>query len=153
MTTGIDDLFTEETAWWLDALPKYQRNRLDSLLQSGRSPEEVAETWLSANVENTFPFGADSSDQLFLDKVWEEIEKFLCGSDEYATERDQLQHNTNITHTYFVGVISAAIAPTLGTSSVFLAPVIAMLLAALGKISILAWCKKRADQRSEEDSK
>lgn len=152
MTANIDDLFAAESRQWIEGLPKYQRSRLDSLLQSGCSQEQVAETWLSANVENTFPFGADRGNKLFLDKVWAEIEKFLCDSGPYAKEREQIQRETNITHTYFVGVVSAAIAPTLGTSSVFIAPVIAILLATLGKISIRAWCEMRAEQRDNEGS-
>lgn len=143
----VDSLFSENLEPWIESLPKYQQARVNALLQSGLSPEDAAKAWLSANVENTFPFGADRGKGILLNKIWDEIEKFLCGADEYSEDRAKLQGNSNVVHTYFVGVLSAAIAPALGTSAVFLAPVVALLLATIGRISVRAWCETRTAQR------
>lgn len=150
---NIEQLFTENPTPWLDALPAYQKNRVEQLLNAGSGLEDVAEQWLSANVDQTVPFGADIGKNIFIDKVWEEIEKFLCGAEAYEPDRVRLAKESNIIHTYFVGVVSAAIAPNLGTSAVFLAPVVALLLASVGKISINAWCQKRVEQRECETGK
>lgn len=149
----IEQLFTDDSSPWLEALPNYQKGRVEQLLKSGGSLEDVAKQWLSADVKQTVAFGADKGKNLFIDKVWEEIEKFLCGSDAYESDRERIGKESNIIHTYFVGVVSAAIAPSLGTSSIFLAPVVALLLASLGKISINAWCQMRVEQRVKKPEK
>jgi len=138
---------------WLDALPNYQKNRLKAQLAAGQSPEDVANAWLTANIENTFPFGAQRSNDIFFKNILIEIEKFLCGSKEYDSDRQALKKNGNITYTYSVGFISASIAPSLGTSAAFIAPVIALPLISIGKVTLNAWCKLRLEIKDEEDNK
>ncbi len=123
MTEKIDNLFTESPEKWIESLPPYQRDRVNDLISKGSSLEDAANKWLSAAPAHTAPFGTESRRKVFIDKIWDEIEKFLCGDDRYEPERSKLLSQGNIVHTYFVGVISAAIAPALGSSAIFLAPV------------------------------
>lgn len=115
------------------------------LLAGSENPQEVAAAWLSVSPQNTFPFGVEKGERIFLNKLWDEVEAFLCGDPKYESDRQKLEQESNITHTYFVGVVSAAIAPTVGSSGVFLAPVIAIILMSMGKITINAWCKLRQE--------
>lgn len=142
----IERLLSGSPDEWLNVLPRYQKNRIKAQLESGNSPEEVANAWLTANVENTFPFGVQKNNNILLDAILREFEKFLCGSKEYDSERKALKKNGNITYTYSVGFISASIAPNLGTSAAFIAPVITLLLISIGKVTLNAWCKSRREK-------
>lgn len=146
---SLDDYFTGNLDNWIESLPKYQQDRLNSLLSTGISPEEAANKWLSANVENTYPFGAEKKDNVFIDRILDEIRNFLCGSEEYESVRSKISSNGNIVHAYFVGVLAAAIAPKLGLAAVFLAPVIALLLASIGQVSLNAWCKTQEASKDQ----
>lgn len=147
---SIDDYFTGNADNWIQSLPRYQQERLKSLLSTGLTFEDAANKWLSANVENTYPFGAEKKDNVFIDRILDEIRDFLCGSEEYESVRSKIKSNANIVHVYFVGVLSAAIAPKLGVAAVFLAPVVALLLASIGQISLNVWCKTKETIRDQE---
>lgn len=143
MLEKINPLLSAEPDEWLSGLSAYQAERIKSILGGGATPSEAAEKWLKATPAHTYPFGADKGKNVFIEKIWEEIEKFVCGGEEYKKDRENLLSQNNITHTYFVGVIAVAIAPVLGSSSVFLAPVVALLFASLGKVTLNAWCEAR----------
>jgi hypothetical protein len=149
--SAAEELLTEDRSLWIEALPTYQKKRIESVLSNGKGWEEAAEVWLSASIDNTFPFGAGKSKGLFLEKVWEEIYKYLCDPESYSDEKKKMAKEGNVTHALFVGAVSAAIAPSLGTSAVFIAPVVALLLASMGKIALNAWCETK--RISIEDAK
>ena len=50
---------------------------------------------------------------------------------------------------YIVGGLSIALAPVLGTSAPFLAPVIAIVLLTIGKIGLNAWLATRKSKREQ----
>lgn len=146
----FESLFQEPTAW-VESLPKYQKDIVSQLLSTGKSPEEVAAAWLSAAPQDTYPFGADRGRKLFLDMVLNELEAFLCDDPKYNIDRSKFNDlfiESGSVHAYCVGVISIAIAPVVGTSGTVLAPVIALLLMSMGKITINAWCKMRKELKS-----
>lgn len=149
---SLDDYFTDDADRWIQSLPRYQQVRLNSLLSAGITLEEAAEKWLSANVENTYPFGAEKKDNIFVDRIRDEVRLFLCGSEEYESVRSKIESNGNIIHTYFIGVLSAAIAPQLGLAAAFLAPVIALILVSISQIGLNAWCKMK-EHTVDNDSK
>lgn len=144
MEEKFEKIFAGEPREWLDSLPAFQKTSIDELLAS-YPPDQVAIKWLTANLEQTLPFGAEkkTDSAAFLNKLNEEIEAFLCGNPKYNSERKELLAYSKKGRTYLVGVMSVAIAPYLGVSAVFLAPAIVLSLFAFGKMSIHAWCATR----------
>src|SRR2546430_17046531 len=109
---SFEELFSDNEAEWIDALPVYQRNIINALIAQGKSYDEIAIAWLSAGgPANTFPFGGQGSSQIFYEKFLEEIEKFLCREDCYGEDRKKLMTGAEATKTLAISSISEAIAP------------------------------------------
>jgi hypothetical protein len=147
---NIDELFAEDPEQWVMQLPKYQSETISELLIAGNTYEQVAIVWLTASAQNTFGFSASQSDisrSTFLSSVKVEVRAFLCGNARYKKERDGLFHKKCITHSYLVSVMAAAIAPYSGMAASALAPIIALVLASIGKIAVNAWC--RVDEKAD----
>jgi len=143
----FEGLFQEKSSTWLEALPKFQKEIIDQLFSQGKSPEEVASAWLTATSGDTYPFGVEKGQSLFLEKILKELEAFLCGDPKYMDDRSKLSKLPKEAHAYFVGIISTAIAPVVGSSGAVLAPAIAILLFGMGKITLNAWCSMRKEIR------
>ncbi|MGB7894436.1 MAG: hypothetical protein WCF82_21400, partial [Microcoleus sp.] len=90
MENKLEQLFQVDNEEWLTTLPKYQQIRIKQLVDSTNSYEDAAKQWLNAMPENTFPFGAEQARNLFIEKVRDEMEKFLSGDEKYADEHKQL---------------------------------------------------------------
>jgi hypothetical protein len=152
MTDGaLDELLNQDPMEWVNALPAYQRTSIAQLVESGKSFDDVAVSWLTASAENTFRFAADNSTpdrNTFRDNLVLELEGFLCGDGKYNTEREGLFGEKSVGRTYVISVISVAIAPHLGVAAAFIAPVVALTLAAVGKIGLNAWCTTRRESRA-----
>ncbi|SRR6266568_474350 len=151
MSGHVDSYFTEDPIAWIQNLPAYQRVSIEELMQQGKSFQEIAEVWISATTENTFPFGTTSSKidkGKFLENLVLEVEGFICGNQKYNKERKQLFGEQGVARTYIVSAIAVAVAPSLGVSATFLAPVVALILASFGKITINAWCAARKESRA-----
>lgn len=145
----VSPLFQADTDGWIDTLPEYQRRRVRQLVTASESYEDAAKKWLTAIPENTFPFGAEKEKSVFLDKVWAEVEKFLCGDQTYDADRQKLLSSKEIIQTTLVSSVSAAIAPVIGTATAFVAPVVVLIFMAMGKISLRAWCQMRKESRRQ----
>lgn len=141
----FEGLFEGESSTWLEVLPKFQKEIIDQLFSQGKTPEEAASAWLSAGPRDTYPFGVEKGISLFLEKVLSELEAFLCGDPKYKEDRSKLSKLPKESHAYFVGVISSAVAPVVGSSGAVLAPAIAILLFNMGKITLNAWCSMRKE--------
>ena len=154
MPTDPNPLFTGDPAEWLKALQPYQRSSVDELLQQGKSYEEIADIWLAARPGDTFSFGTTVPGQrgAFREKLTLEVEAFLCGDERYATERSKLFGTEGVARTYVVSAIAVAVAPLLGVSATFLAPVVGLILASIGKITLNAWCAARKAARASSGS-
>lgn len=144
----LDALIQDNSITWIESLPTYQRNRINQLLSQGKSLEEVAAIWLSASPENIAPFGANQGDKhVFIEKIKEELEGFICGDTKYESYRSDIKKELNLTKSYVIGVISTAIAPVVGSTGIFIAPIIAILLMGIFQITINAWCSTCREQR------
>jgi len=151
---ALEDFFSGNETDWIDALPNYQRKTINALLEQGKSSEEVAVAWLSANgPTNTFPYGAQkSSGSIFFEKLVEEVEGFICSEDRYIEDRKKLLTGAEATKTYFISTISLAIAPVLHTSAALIAPAVALVLLTISKIGRNAWCAMRYEKKQNANS-
>lgn len=139
----IDDLFADQPDLWIKDLPAFQRSSIAQLMADGRTYEDVAQAWLTASANNTYKFSAGSpvgDKNSFLKSVKAELRAFLCGDKKYKTEREGLWGERSPARTLVVSSIAVAIAPHINVAAAVLAPVIAVLLASLGKITLNAWC-------------
>ncbi|QNO14371.1 hypothetical protein HYG86_06080 [Alkalicella caledoniensis] len=145
---SFNGLIFDEQESWVDTLPSYQKNRIKQILSSGKSPKETAILWLTASPQNTAPFGTIKGENIFLEKVEEELEGLICGDEKYDDYRKKLSSEVNLSKGYAIGLISSAIAPVVGSSGAFIAPVIALLLVGMGKIALNAWCESCKEKRN-----
>jgi len=139
----LDKMMGEDPNLWISELPEFQRASITQLLGRGASFEEVAQAWLTASASNTFRFSASTqiADKgSFLKNVKRELRAFLCGDKKYKEERDGLFGQSSNARTLVVSCIAVAIAPHISVAAAVIAPVIALLLASLGKITVNAWC-------------
>ncbi len=145
----FEDFFSGNEIDWIDALPIYQQKAINALLEQGKSFDDAAIAWLTANgPTNTFPYGTQrSSGSIFFEKLVEEIEEFICGEDHYVEDRKKLLTGAEATKAYFIGTISYAIAPVVHTSAPLIAPPIALVLLIITKIGRNAWCNMRYEKR------
>jgi hypothetical protein len=140
--TGLGSLIYGEQDFWLADLPNYQRQNVVEMLASGMAHEQVAAAWLNGGVaENTAPFGASTGANLYFEKVVDELHEFLCVGRSYEQERSQIAGGFKTGQTGLVATITAFIAPHLDSAPSFLAPAIAVLLCAISKIGLGAWCR------------
>lgn len=143
MTATINTLLNDEPIKWVQELPEYQRDAIEKLLANGSSFEDVAQAWISASAENTYRFAAAApvgNKGAFLENLRKEIRAFLCGDKKYKKERDGLFGEKGIARTYVVSAMAVAIAPHLSVASAVISPLIALLLASIGKVALNAWC-------------
>ncbi len=148
MTANIDALLGDEPAKWVHDLPEYQRDPIKKLLNDGASFDEVAQAWINASAANTYRFAASApvgDKGAFLVNLKREIHGFLCGDKKYKKERDGLFGEKGLARTYVVSAMAVAIAPHLGVASAVIAPLVALVLASLGKVALNAWCATQSD--------
>lgn len=141
--TSIDNLLLDNPATWLSELPAYQSEPIAELLTSGKTYDDIALLWLTATAENTFGFGTSKpvgDRSTFLASIKTEVRAYLCGGTKYKKERDGLFGEKGVTRTYVVGAIAVTIAPHIAMAAPVLAPIVALVLASIGKIAVNAWC-------------
>ena len=140
----LDPLFSEADDW-LEALPPYQRQSVEVLLQSGKAPDDIARIWLTTpGPSNTFPYGGERFASVFYDKFLGELEKFVCDDPVYATDRRQLLQQAGAGKAFFVGAMAVAMAPHLGAAAALIAPAVALSLQTVSRMGARAWCEARA---------
>lgn len=155
MASDLDSLFSDPDDL-LDALPAYQRQSVDTLLNSGKSPEEVAQLWLTTpGPSNTFPFGGERFASVFYDKLLDELEKFICDDKEYLAERRELISKVEAGKVVATSFMTTVIATHLGTTPALLTPAVVLILISVSRIGRRAWCEARAEVRkaSQDPSK
>lgn len=143
MNESIDILLSDEPSRWIDDLPTFQRNTIKQLLANGSSFEQVAQAWVTVSAENTYRFSANApvgDKSAFLDNLKAEVRAFLCGNKKYKNEREGLFGEKGLARTYVVSTMAVAIAPHLSVASAVIAPLIALILASIGKVVLNAWC-------------
>lgn len=135
MENKLAPVFQIDSEEWLATLPKYQQNRIKQLVDSTNSYEEAAKQWLNAMPENTFPLGAEQAKNVFIEKVRDEIKKFLTGNEKYADEQQRLVSSSEVLQKTFVSSVSATIAPAIGIAAAYVMPVIVLELMTMSKIA------------------
>ena len=128
---------------WLDVLPDFQSKSIRAMLASGTSYDDIAKIWMAAGASNTAPFSSGAPlqpDTGFFERLRVEVRAFLCGNQKYQSDRDGLLNAGQGTRTAIVSAISAAIAPHLGVNASVITPIIVLSLAAIGKVTLNAWC-------------
>ncbi|MEG4072237.1 hypothetical protein QUA30_06050 [Microcoleus sp. Pol14C2] len=156
MENKLEHLFQVDNEEWLATLPRYQQIRIKQLVDSTNSYEEAAKQWLNAMPENTFPFGAEQARNLFIEKVRDEMEKFLSGDEKYADEHKQLFSSSQVLQKTLVSSVSAAIAPVIGTAAAYIMPVVVLVFMTMSKMAepplVIAAQSSNAVLFSEADS-
>lgn len=145
MDNMMDFLETSEPDSWIATLPSYQRNTITEMRARGASYEDIASIWIAAGASNTAPFstgGPLQPDPGFLEKLRREVRAYVCGDKKYDKDRKQLIAGGKEIHAFVISGMSVGIAPFVGAASIVIAPLIALLLASIGKISLNAWCAK-----------
>ncbi|MFM9268363.1 type II toxin-antitoxin system Phd/YefM family antitoxin [Tychonema sp. BBK16] len=135
MEDKLEHLFKVDSKEWLETLPGYQQIRIKQLVDSSNSYEEAAKQWLNAMPENTFPLGAEQAKNVFIEKVRDEIEKFLRGDEKYADEQKQLFSSSDVLQKTLVSSVSVAIAPVIGTAAAYIMPVVVLVFMTMTKIA------------------
>lgn len=156
MTVTIDALLDDAPIKWVQELPEYQRVTIEKLLNGGSSFDEVAQAWISASAENTYRFAAAApvgNKGEFLENLKKEIRAFLCGDKKYKKERDGLFGEKGLARTYVVSAMAVAIAPHLSVASAVISPLIALVLASIGKVALNAWCATQNDTQLGDQPK
>lgn len=134
---------TTDPEIWFEALPPYQRNSIVQMRAEGSSYDDIASAWIAAGSSKTAPFssgGAPTPDPSFLANLRQEFRAYLCGDKKYDKDRKQIAAQGKDARMFVVSGLSIAIAPHVGAASVVIAPIIVLLLANLGKVSLNAWC-------------
>lgn len=147
--TDISEIFKVDPSSWIDTLSPYQQNLINQLYEQSNDYEEVANQWLSATIPSNVPFGTQKKPSIFFEKVLDEIEAFFAGDEKYKDNRLAILKESGVVQSYIVGAISIALAPVLGASAAFLAPVIAIVLLTIGKIGLNAWLATRKAKREQ----
>ncbi|MFA5850956.1 MAG: hypothetical protein WC833_13880 [Bacteroidales bacterium] len=126
---------------WLAVLRPYQRNSIEILIQK-HGEEKAAEIWITANgPSNIAQFGGKQQpSQPFFENFKTEFKKFVCGHPDYESFRKQLKAESKVINAIYISVISGAIGATLGFAPALLSPAVAILLSAVGKMGIQAYC-------------
>jgi Mg2+/citrate symporter len=96
------------------------------------------------------PFGTQKNSSIFFEKVLDEIEAFFTGDEKYKDSRLAILKESGFVQKYIVGGISIALAPVLGTSASFLAPVVAIVLLIIGKMGLNAWIATRREKKENK---
>ncbi|WP_394686919.1 hypothetical protein [uncultured Xanthomonas sp.] len=143
MNDTIETLLQGEPEKWIADLPEFQRAAIQELRANGATYDDVAQAWITASAEHTYRFSASApvgDKSAFLDSLRKEVRAFLCGDKKYKKEREGLFGDKGLARTYVVSTMAVAIAPYLSVASAVIAPLIALVLASVGKIALNAWC-------------
>jgi hypothetical protein len=131
-----------EVVEWLDVLKPYQRTTLTLFLQES-SLEDAAERWLgSTGSPNIVPFGGTRDTKPFLERFKEEFRKFVCDDNAYVEEKKALGAQGAVGTAILVSGVSAGIGASIGYSATLLAPAVTLMLCAVGKMGVNAYCNR-----------
>ncbi len=148
----IEEIFQQDNQLWINSLPQHQQKTIEKLYIQLGDYEEVAKAWLSSSVPTNVPFGTQKKNSVFYENVLNEVEAFFSGDEKYKDNRLAILKESGVVQSYIIGGISIALAPVLGTSAPFLAPVIAIVLFTIGRIGLNAWLTTRKAKREKEKS-
>lgn len=139
----------------LDTIPPFQKEIIKVFIaQTNNDYLESADQWLSSSTSQTAKFGTEQkSEKIYIGKLIDEIEKFLCGDVAYDEDRKQISESADKSEKYIIGVMSAALGHTIGVAGTFIAPVIVLVIMSFGKMAVNAWCEMRKEQKEKAETK
>ena len=146
----ISEILNVNPDSWINSLNTYQKDIINKLYEQTNSYEEVANKWLTATIPMNVPFGTQKNSSIFFGKVLDEIEAFFTGDEKYKDSRLAILKESGFVQKYIVVGISIALAPVLGTSASFLAPVVAIVLLIIGKMGLNAWIATRREKKEKK---
>jgi hypothetical protein len=132
---------------WLGGLPEYQHQSIAALL-GDHDAIDVATIWLeNSGPKDTAPFGGvRTAANHFYDNILRELQKALCGGDEYATDRKELAEATKGGgKLLLVGTLSAMIAPHVGAAAAVIGPAVAITLGIIANAGKATACEALED--------
>lgn len=144
----LDILFQSNPNELIHILDQYQVEIIETLLaKNSNNYLETADLWLAGTIpNNTAQFGGElNKSKVYREKLLEEFEKFVCGHDFYEEDRKKIQKATGSSVSYTTHVIISAVALKIGVVGPFIAPAIILIIVALGKIPLNAWCAMRQE--------
>ena len=152
-TDSIDVLLGGDIHEWTNALPAYQRSLIENMLER-QEPNEVAISWLSSSgPKDTAPFGGvRTGATLFYENLLKEIQKFVCGSEDYEQERKALLSAGTAGKLFIVSSVSAALAPHVGAAAIVIGPAVAIVLALLGNSGKSTVCEGIESMLAEREA-
>lgn len=107
-------------------------------------PEGVAEILLSkSGPENNAVLGSHQVGPNLYQNVLRELTKLICGDNEYNAIRADAAKIWNGQKSTIVAMFAAAIGAKVGLTAVALASPVALILSAVTKIGVNAWCASR----------
>lgn len=149
----LDDFLLLNSEELISCLENYQQDLVRALITASNGEfNKAADNWLSASPSNTVQFGGEHKQpSVFREKVFEEVEKFICGCDEgrYDSAREELNKQGNMTKEAIISVMSAAIGSVIGVAGAFIAPIIVLILLNTGQIVKNAWCESRKELKAQ----
>jgi len=139
---------------WFDGLPPGQAPVLRTMLESGKTEEQVAEFWLSATgPDTTAGFGATGRIQKFFSNVKQEFNAFVCDDDRYEEERQQAARIWNEQgKVALVSMVAAVVASNIGLAVAAVVPVVALLFSLSAKVGINAYCESCLEDNDEKET-
>ena len=134
------------------SIEEYQREIIEFFLADTNNDFFAsADKWLNATTANTAKFGGKTNKaKIYREKLLDEVEKFLCGDQQYDDDRAKISESADKTKEYIIGVMSVAIGNVIGTAGTFIAPVIVLLIMSMGKMGMKAWCEMRKEIKTQD---
>ncbi|WP_241046910.1 hypothetical protein [Pseudoxanthomonas sp. LH2527] len=103
--------------------------------------EAAAQEWLSATgCSQIVPFGGISDPKPFWDRFKAEFRKFICDETAYSDVKSSFAKEAPISKAVIISAVSGAIGATIGYAATLLAPAVALLLYAVAKMGVQAYC-------------
>ncbi len=139
---SIEHIFeTTDPSDWINTLEPYQKDPIVEMGLTTENADSIAQKWLSATTSYTAGFGTSQGARPFFDNIKKEVLKFICDESAYVEDKKRLQEIPGVNKTAIVAVVSTAIATVVGTSAIYLIPVIVIVLFSFGRIVKNAFCK------------
>jgi hypothetical protein len=135
---------------WLDYVPAYQREAMNSLVNVHGDLEAAAQAWLEASPTNTAGFGGVSGGKIFYGKVRDALHRLICGGDDTAAARAEIAKELQTAKHAGVASLVTIVSDQVGASPTLLTPAIAVVLTVIGQVGLRAWCETVTELREQE---
>jgi hypothetical protein len=140
--------FGEPDGNWLDGLPSTPKRVLTDLLNGGTSPEDAIELWLGGSRQsNIAGMGGSGKHATYSALFVSELRLLICTDDlKYKDIRAQMPKINKGTLVVATGVVSTALASSLGMATGIIAPAVVLGFMTIAKVGVAVWCARVAPQ-------